>query len=43
MDLYDYGPQPTTQMPVQLADAYDITPFMTAAMKHIKVGCGTSS
>ena len=40
MDLYDYGPQPTTQMP-SAADAYDITPFITAAMKNIKGGCST--
>ncbi len=42
MDLYDYGPQPSTQVP-SASDAYDITPFVSAAMKHIKTGCGTSS
>ena len=42
MDLYDYGPQPSTQVPSD-ADAYDITPFISAAMKNIKTGCGTSS
>jgi hypothetical protein len=42
MDLYDYGAQPTTQVPSD-SDAYDITPFVTAAMKNIKAGCGSSS
>lgn len=42
MDLYDYGAQPSTQVPSD-SDAYDITPFVSAAMKHIKTGCGTSS
>lgn len=42
MDMYDYGPQPATQVPSD-ADAYDITPFISAAMKNIKAGCSTSS
>jgi hypothetical protein len=42
MDLYDYGPQAATEMPSD-SQAYDLTPFVTAAMKNIKVGCGTSS
>jgi hypothetical protein len=42
MDLYDYGAQPSTQVPSD-SDAYDITPFVSAAMKSIKAGCGSSS
>lgn len=42
MDLYDYGPQPATQVPSD-SDAYDITPLLSAAMKNTKTGCGTSN
>lgn len=38
MDLYDYGPQPSIQVPSD-SQAYDLTPLMTSAMKNIKVGC----
>jgi hypothetical protein len=42
MDLFAYGPQPSTQVPSDSA-AYDLTPLVTAAMKNIKVGCSTGS
>jgi hypothetical protein len=42
MDLYDYGPQPSTQVPPD-SQAYDLTPLITAAMKTIKFGCSSSS
>lgn len=42
MDLYDYGPQPTTQVPSD-AQSYDLTPMVTSAMKNIKFGCSGAS
>jgi hypothetical protein len=42
MDLYDYGAQPSTQVPSD-SDAYDLTPLITAAMKSVKFGCSSSS
>jgi hypothetical protein len=42
MDLYDYGPQPTTRMPSD-GQAYDLTPLVSSAMKNIKFGCASSS
>lgn len=38
MDLYDYGPQRTTQLPSD-SDAFDITPALTSAMKNVSLGC----
>jgi hypothetical protein len=42
MDLYDYGPQPATQVP-PASQSYDLTPMVSAAMKNIKFGCSTGS
>jgi hypothetical protein len=42
MDLYDYGPQPTTWVPAA-SQSYDLTPMVTSAMKSIKFGCGAGS
>ena len=42
MDLYDYGPQPRTQVPPD-SQSYDLTPMVAAAMKNIKFGCNGSS
>jgi hypothetical protein len=38
MDLYDYGPQRTTQLPAD-SDAFDLTPLLTSALSQIKLGC----
>jgi hypothetical protein len=38
MDLYDYGPQPKTQLPSD-AQAFDLTPLISSAMQNIKFGC----
>jgi hypothetical protein len=38
MDLYDCGPQRTTQLPSD-SDAFDITPALTSAMSSVKFGC----
>jgi hypothetical protein len=42
MDLYDYGPQPTTRVPPD-SQTYDLTPLVTSAMKNVKLGCSSSS
>ena len=42
MDLYDYGPQPATQVP-PASQSYDLTPMLSAAMKNIKFGCSAGS
>ena len=42
MDLYDHGPQPSTQVPPD-SRAYDLTPLITTAMKTMKLGCSGSS
>jgi hypothetical protein len=42
MDLYDYGAQPETQMPTN-SQTYDLTPLISASMKHVKLGCSGSS
>jgi hypothetical protein len=42
MDMYDYGPQPATQIPPS-AQTYDLTPLISASMKQVKLGCSTSS
>jgi hypothetical protein len=38
MDLYDYGPQPTTKVPPD-SQAFDLTPLLSTAMQNIKFGC----
>jgi hypothetical protein len=40
MDLYDYGPQKTTQVPSD-SDAFDLTPLITSSLSKIKLGCPT--
>lgn len=42
MDMYDYGPQPTTQVPPS-AQTYDLTPLLSASMQQVKLGCTGSS
>ncbi len=42
MDLYDYGPQPTTQLPPS-SQAFDLTPLLSASMQNVKLGCNSSS
>lgn len=42
MDLYDYGPQPSTAVP-RAADAYDVTPLLTSTLAKVKFGCGSPS
>ncbi len=41
MDFYDYGPQTPVQVP-SAADAYDVTPLLTAALGKIKFGCSSA-
>ena len=38
MDLYDYGPQPKPRIPAR-SGVYDLTPLVTAGLKHAKLGC----
>ncbi len=38
MDLYDYGPQAKPRIPPR-AQVYDLTPLLTAGLKHAKLGC----
>jgi hypothetical protein len=42
MDLYDYGPKPSTHVPSD-SQAYDLTPLLSSAMKNLKFGCSGSS
>jgi hypothetical protein len=42
MDLFDYGPQPKTQLPSD-AQAFDLTPLLATAMQNIKLGCTAAS
>jgi hypothetical protein len=42
MDMYGYGPQPTTQVPPS-SQTYDLTPLVAQSMKRIKLGCSGSS
>jgi hypothetical protein len=42
MDLYDYGPQKSTQVP-SASDSYDITPLLTSSLSKIKLGCPAPS
>lgn len=41
MDLYDYGPQPSAQMPPS-AQTFDLTPLIAGTMQNLKLGCTTS-
>jgi hypothetical protein len=38
MNLYDYGPQPKPSIPAA-RDVYDLTPQVSAALHHAKLGC----
>ncbi len=38
MNLYDYGPQPKPAIP-PASEVYDLTPQVSAALSHAKLGC----
>jgi hypothetical protein len=39
IDLYDYGPQAPPRIP-RPSRVYDVTPVITSALRHVKLGCG---